>query len=174
MALIRIGALALGFGLALWRLRRGWETWGHLLQMLVALAAVGAALAESGIAGSVTVGLGVGILGTLYYWVARPAKPLPEQNSIPEEMATPEQERLNRHLDRLLGIGMAIILAGELLLSILYVFEVLPLGWLAALALVLLSPLAAVHLIVRRLRATGPPYDRLPTLSSLFSKPSRF
>jgi hypothetical protein len=174
MAWIRIGALVLGLALAAWRLKRGWGTWGHLLQMLVSLAAVGATLGEEGIVSSVSSGLGLGILGTLWYWNARPATPVPDPEPMVDQVQTPEQERLQRHLQRMLSIGLPAVLLGELLLSLLYALEGLSFAWFVALELLLLIPLVVLAFIVRRLRATGPPYDRLPTLRSLLPKPARF
>ena len=173
MTFIRIAALVLGLGLVLWRLRRGWETWGHLLQMMLGVAALSAALSEGRTAPSILGGLGVGVMAGFAYLHARPTTRPPERGPVREEWATPEQKRLAQRVQRLLPVGAVTFIAGEVTLAILYVLDVLSLGWSIVLAVVMLLPVVAANLIYHPAPCNRPSI-RSPKVTELFPMPHRF
>jgi hypothetical protein len=99
-------AFAAAVSLAIYRLRRGWETRGDVLWMMAALAVIGGLVTSlDGSAGEAVIGsLAWAIGGGWWYLIERPVSP--PGRFYPQGPRTEEQRRLDRWLDRAMGLAV--------------------------------------------------------------------
>jgi hypothetical protein len=156
--------LAAAVAVAVYRVIRGWETWGDLIQMAAALAFIGGVLTatDDSLAEGLVGALVWGVLGTTFYWEKRPSTPRSEP-SLPEPR-TAEQERTLRWIQRVVGVALGLTLVGSVAVAALYVSEALSGVWIAVFVAAILPLWFASAVLARRLRRSGPPFSDVPRL----------
>jgi hypothetical protein len=156
-----IAAFVAAAGVALYRLKRGWETWGDLAQMALSLAVIGGVLSaldnsiQDGLFGAAAWGLG----GTWAYWLEKPANPVERPALEPQ---TEVQRKLVRRLELTMSIGMTVIAIAAIGAVALHLSGRATFAGWAVLSTAVIVPVVLAWRVSKALRESGPPYDRLP------------